>query len=136
MSANNNLTLFGNVGGEQSIRTLENDEGKVSVLSFSLAVNEWRYNPETKQNEAMTDWHTIKAFGFVANRLARFVQPGQKLLLLGRLNKETYEKDGETRTTYNMQVEDFTLISGGRDNGSSDESSEPVAELEDGEFPF
>ena len=140
MSAANQLTLLGNVGGANTIRTHQNNDGEVDVISFSLAVTEFRYNRDTKQNEKMTDWHTAKALGFNAKRIARFVEQGQKLLLKGRLYKETYEKDGETRIAFGIEVEDFELISGGSRSGSDapageSQTSDPDSDEED-EFPF
>jgi len=134
MSADNTLVLLGNVGSEETIRSFQNDEGKTTVVSFSLAVTEYRYNSETKQNEKMTDWHNAKAYGYVAGRIEQFVQKGQRLLLTGRLYKETYKKDGEDRQAYGIEIEDFTLVSGGSDR--KDKPVSPPADYEENEFPF
>lgn len=135
MSAENHLQFLCNVGSADAIRVIENDEGKPSIVSFSIAVTEYRYNKETKAKENLTDWHKATAFGFVAQRIARFVEQGQKFLLVGRLAKDEYEKDGEKRYDYFIQVEDFAPISsGGGGSRSSEEVSSPV--LDDDEFPF
>jgi len=138
MSAQNQLTLLGNVGGENTIRQSTNDEGKVTVISFSFAVNEWRYNKATNQKERMTDFHNAQAFGYVAGRLAQFVEQGQGLLLQGRLYKDQYtNSEGEQRTAYGIEVEDFALVGGGGRGASQDaEESDASSGLEEDEFPF
>lgn len=140
MSAENRLSLLGNIGASDSIRVIDGEDGSSpSVVSFSIAVTEYRYNPETKQNEKMTDWHKATAFGFMAKRIVRFVEQGQRILVHGRLAKEEYEKDGQKRYDYFCQIEDFAPLSSRSDGDAvpaGQVAGANVQEMDEDEFPF
>ena len=135
MSAENRLSLLGNIGSADSIRVIDGEDGP-SVVSFSLAVTEYRYNPETKQNEKMTDWHKATAFGFMAKRIVRFVEQGQRILLHGRLAKEKYEYEGQDRWDYFCQIEDFAPLSSRSEGDAVPASAVAEANIDEDEFPF
>jgi len=133
----NKVSMLGNVGSTDQIKVITGQDGKVSLVSFSLAVTEYRWNPATKQKEKMTDWWTVKAFGFVAPRVAQFIEQGTRLLVGGRMAQDAWEdNEGNKRRSYYVELQDFAPLS----TRQSDPAPSPAATVQDdaaaNDFPF
>jgi single-strand DNA-binding protein len=89
----NRVTLFGNLGNDPELRTTS--EG-LKILSFRLATNEVFFDKDRNKQEK-TEWHTIVMFGSRAEPLARYLTKGARVLVEGRLQTSSYEKDGIKR---------------------------------------
>ncbi|UOY05725.1 single-stranded DNA-binding protein [Muricauda sp. SCSIO 64092] len=106
-SLRNRTQLIGNVGGEPSIVNLES--GK-KVAKFSLATNEYykNGNGEKVQN---TYWHTIVAWGKVADIVEKYVDVGKEVAIEGKLTSRSYEdKDGAKRYVTEVVVSEVLLL--------------------------
>lgn len=89
----NRVTLFGNLGAEPELRTTS---GGLPVLAFRLATNEVYFDKDQNKQER-TEWHHVVLFGARATPLSRFLSKGAKVLVEGRLQTSSYEKDGVRR---------------------------------------
>lgn len=76
------------LGGDPELKTYGED-GK-SRVTFSGAVPK-RY---TKNNEDKTNWFNYVAFGSTADFIAKYFTKGSKMLIVGEINNNNYEKDG------------------------------------------
>jgi single-stranded DNA-binding protein len=47
--------------------------------------------------EQITEWHRITCFNGLAATIAKHVEKGKKLTVVGHLHYSEYEKDGQTR---------------------------------------
>ena len=73
-------------------------QGK-AVLSVRLAFNDSRYNQETRQWEnAKTFYVDGTAWEQTAERLADQIKKGDQVYVSGRLETQTWEKDGEKKS--------------------------------------
>lgn len=94
MAYKNFVELIGNTGATPEIKTF--DSGK-KVASFNLATSEYYKNEQGEKIEK-TQWHTVKAWGKLAELIEKHVQKGDSLLIEGKLQHEQYEdKEGVKR---------------------------------------
>ncbi len=96
----NHVQLIGNVGQEPTITNLES--GK-KVARLSLATNE---NYKNGQGEKQTDtnWHTVVAWGKVADIIEKFVGKGKEIGIVGKLKTRTYTEPIEGNQRYVTEV--------------------------------
>lgn len=83
----NVVNLIGNISTELELKQTQN--GKL-FCQFNLAVS--RFGGDG------ADFIPVQVWNKVAENLVKFQQKGSKVAVLGRLNIEQYEKDGQKRT--------------------------------------
>lgn len=112
----NRVDLGGNLTSDPELVDLGNDR---FVTNASLALNEsYVSNGERKERTTFVD---MTAWGNVAKRLAE-LKKGDNLSVEGRLERETWEKDGETRHKLKVNVVRFQYIGVRKvENGSAGE---------------
>ena len=119
----NKCILTGNVVRDNDVK----DTATTKVLKNTLAVKR-----EFKKDE--TDFVNYTAFGKTAELLEKYTQIGSKLLIQGRLQIGSYEKDGIKRSTADVIVENIEFIGGNKQNKESDFIGEPS--FENDNMPF
>lgn len=79
-------------------------QGK-AVLSIRLAFNDSKYNEETRQWEnAKTFYVDATAWEQTAERLADQIRKGDQVYVSGRLETQSWEKDGEKKSKPSLTV--------------------------------
>jgi single-strand DNA-binding protein len=99
----NRVTLLGNLGAEPELRTTGTG---LPVMSFRLATNEVFFDKDQNKQER-TEWHRIVMFGSRATPLSRMLSKGERVLVEGRLQTSSYEKDGVKRYTTEIVASDL-----------------------------
>jgi len=105
----NKVTLIGHVGNTPEMKTFE---GNKKLARVSIATNETYKN---KQGEKVTEttWHTVIAWGPLAERLTKYAQKGTELALEGKLVNNNYtDKEGIKRYTTEIQMTEMLLLGG------------------------
>ena len=98
MASLNKVTLIGNVGKDPEIKTFASGN---KVASITLATSE-RYKDRNGEQKEDTEWHSVQAFGKLADIVERFVHKGSLLYLDGKIRTRSYEADG--RTVYRTEI--------------------------------
>ena len=111
----NKIIICGNLTKDNELK----QAGQTQVLKNTLAVKR-----EFKKDE--TDFINIVAFSKTAELIAKYTQKGSKLLIQGRLQIGSYEKDGIKRSTADVIVENIEFIGGNKQNKESDFLGTPV----------
>ena len=117
----NQVVLMGNLTRDPELRATPNGQ---NVCSFSLALNRSYKGSDGNWQEA-TDYVDVSAWGPVGERVHQYVTKGRPVLVSGRLQSSTWEKDGQKRSKVEVVAQDVTFL-GGRGEGG-DESSAPSA---------
>ena len=111
----------------------------MSVSSFSIATNRvWTDKQGQKQSDAL--FHNVVAFGKQAEILNQYCTKGSLLIIEGRLQTRSWEKDGQKQYRTEVVVDSFQL--GPKREQSDDQPStntEPVVpedEINPDEIPF
>lgn len=99
MSKVNHVQLIGNIGSDLVMHTTESG---ALVLNFSLATNHV-YNDVNGQKQKSTEWHSIVAFGKVAENINTYLKKGSKMLVLGHLQTRTFQDKKEV-THYRTEI--------------------------------
>ena len=98
MASLNRVTLIGNCGSEPQIKTFASGN---KVANITLATTE-RYKDRNGEQKEETEWHSVQAFGKLADVVERFVHKGSLLYLDGKIRTRSYEADG--RTMYRTEI--------------------------------
>lgn len=87
----NKAILYGNVGKDPEVRTLES--GK-KVAKFSLATNK-SYTNAVGEKITETSWHNIVLWGKLAELAEKYLTKGSSVIIEGEVQYRNYEnKDG------------------------------------------
>jgi single-strand DNA-binding protein len=112
MSMMNNLVMLsGNVGGTPDVTY---HPGGSVVVNFNLASKDGYKDRTTGQWVDKTTWHSIEAWGEVAKRIEKYVDKGTNLSVCGKLQVESWEKDGKRNYRHFVLVNEFRVNSGGK----------------------
>lgn len=96
----NKVILYGRLTRDPEIRYTAGQENK-AVARFNLAVD----REYKKDGEAQADFISCVAFGKTAEFIEKHIRKGSKILLEGRWQTGSYEKDGHKYYTNDCIVE-------------------------------
>lgn len=103
----NHVQLIGNVGIDPTITNLES--GK-KVARLSLATNETFKNSKGEK-QTDTNWHTVVAWGKVAEIIEKYVTTGKEIGVTGKLKTRTYTMDdGNQRYVTEVEANEILLL--------------------------
>lgn len=103
----NKVQLIGHVGQKPETRTFD---GEKKLVRFRVATNETYRNAEgIKVTD--TQWHSLVAFGKVADIAERYLDKGTEVALEGKLvNRQYTDKDGVKRWSTEIHVSELLLL--------------------------
>lgn len=115
----NKVILMGNLTRDPEVRSLPSGQ---SVTNFGLAVNRtWRGQDGTPQESV--SFIDCVAWGKTGEIIAQYVQKGRPILVSGRLEQRSWEKDGQKHSKVEVVVEDFNFVGGAGTGGGAPVSS-------------
>ncbi len=103
----NKIILVGNVGQDPDIQ--ETGSG-TKVAHLSLATNR-RTSGNGEEAVERTDWHRLTLWNRLAQFTEDYVTKGDRLYIEGRLEYDSYERDGVTIPTADVVVRELVLLS-------------------------
>lgn len=104
---NNHVHLIGNLGFDPEVREIA--KGR-KVARISVATNE-SYTNSTGERVTDTQWHTVVAWGKMAEQVERLLSKGSPVKLQGRLVHRSYSsKDGLKRYVTEIVLNEFELV--------------------------
>ena len=103
----NKIILVGNVG--QDPDTQETKSGK-KVAHLSLATNR-RISGNGDDPQERTDWHRLTLWNRLAQFAQDYVSKGDRVYVEGRLEYDSYEREGVTIPTADVNVRELVLLS-------------------------
>jgi len=106
MAGEANITFVGNVGNDPEIKFLPSGDAQttmsVAVTKRKKENNEWK--------DGDTTWYRVTAFGRKGELLADTLQKGARVVIVGRFEVGSYEKDGQTRFAPNVTLDEFGIV--------------------------
>ena len=129
----NKVILKGRLTANPELKTTTTD---ITVCDFSVAVNR-RYNKE------QTDFINCQAWRQTAEFISKYFKKGQEILVVGELHIDKWDKDGETRYSARVSVDEVEFC-GSKENNKSqkdiDTNTDDFAGFtpveDDSELPF
>lgn len=111
----NRAMIIGRLGRDPEIRYTQ--DGK-AVANFSLATSlKWR-DKQSGDMKERTEWHRIVAFGKLGEICGEYLSKGKQVFIEGRLRTRSWEKDGVTRYTTEIEATNMQML-GGRDSADT-----------------
>ena len=102
----NKIILVGNVGRDPDIQQTKNG---TKVAHFSLATN--RRVGSNSDAEPRADWHRLTLWNKLAQFAEDYIRTGDRIYVEGRLEYDSYERDGVTIPTADVTVREVVLLS-------------------------
>ena len=136
----NKVELIGNVGADPKITTIE--RSGLLVARLSLATTEKWKGKNDKEWQERTEWHTVIAWRWLAEKAERDLKKGSYVRVVGKITSRKYkDKDGVERWTTEIVAEELDLLEkrakkgeyAAPDSGGDDPSPPP---LDDDDVPF
>jgi len=127
----NRAILCGRLGRDPESR----DTRGGPVVRLSVATSERRKQGD--QWVEHTEWHRVVCFGRTAENCARFLAKGREVLVEGRIQTSTFEKDGEKRYSTEIVAERDEFVGGrGESAPSRSNTSRGYSSTADDDVPF
>ncbi len=122
----NKLILVGNVGRDPEVQSTTNGH---KVAHFSLATS--RRIPRESGFEERTEWHRITVWDRLAELAEEYIRKGDRLYIEGRMQYDSYERDGVTIPTSDVVVRELVMLgsASGRNLGGTALDTEEADEL-------
>jgi single-strand DNA-binding protein len=115
----NKITLIGHVGRDPDIQQTKSG---TKVAHLSLATN--RRAPAGSEEEERTDWHRLTFWNRQAQIAEDFIRTGDRIYLEGRIEYDSYERDGVVIPTAEISVREVVLLSPRTSSEESDAMDE------------
>jgi len=103
----NKIILVGHVGRDPDMQQTKNG---TKVAHLSLATNRWIPSGEAEATER-ADWHRLTMWNRLAQFAEDYIKSGDRIYVEGRLEYDSYERDGVTIPTADVQVIEVVLLS-------------------------
>lgn len=103
----NIVAISGNLTRDAELRTTA---GGTAVLSFGVAVNDRRKNPQTGEWEDYPNYIDVTIFGKRGPALSQYLHKGSKVSIEGKLRYSSWEKDGQRRSKLEVIGEEIEFM--------------------------
>lgn len=105
----NRVNITGNLTRDPELRATA---GGTQILSFGVAVNDRRKNPQTGAWEDVPNFVDCIVFGQRAEAVSRFISKGSKVAIEGKLRFSSWEtKEGDRRSKLEVIVDEIDFMS-------------------------
>ncbi len=99
----NKAMIYGNLTRDPEMKALPSG---MQVCSFSVATNR-SYNDRDGKRQESVDYHNIVSFGKQAEVIAKYLTKGSAVYVEGRLQTNSWEKDGVKQYRTEIIVDKF-----------------------------
>ena len=120
----NRVNISGNLTRDPELRMTS---GGTQVLSFGVAVNDRRRNPQSGEWEDYPNFVDCTMFGARAEAVSRYLSKGSKVAIEGKLRYSSWERDGQRRSKLEVIVDEIEFMSRGSQQGDGGSSHAPQA---------
>ena len=96
----NTITIVGNVGKPVELKF---SQGGMAVGTFTVATT------SGKDDKKVTVWHNVTVFGQMAEYTASSLEKGSRVIVVGKLDICSYEKDGQKKYTTKILADEIGL---------------------------
>lgn len=102
----NQAIIMGNLTRDPELRSTP---GGQQVASFSVATNRTWQDGNGERKEAV-EYHEIVAWGKLGELAAQYLAKGRKVMVIGRLQTQSWEKDGVKRQRTEIVASDVNFL--------------------------
>src|SRR4029078_6729156 len=102
----NQAIIMGNLTRDPELRS---KPGGQQVASFAVATNRSWMDASGERKEAV-EYHEIVAWGKLGELAAQYLSKGRKVMVVGRLQTQSWEKDGIKRQRTEIVASDINFL--------------------------
>ena len=106
MASDNFINVIGNATRDPELRFTANGQAS---CQFGLAVNRRWQNRQTQEWEEQVSFFNIQCWGDLGDNVAESVSKGTRVMVAGRLEQRSYEKDGEKKSVTEIVADDIGI---------------------------
>jgi len=136
MAGVNKVILIGNLGSDPEMRYTASG---TAVAKFSLATSR-KFTGKDGQKQEKTEWHRIVAWSKLAEICGQYLGKGKQVMIEGRIEYGSYEKDGVKHYTTEIVAENMQMLGSPGGRGQEREPEPPFGPPEGGpsedDIPF
>jgi single-strand DNA-binding protein len=111
----NQAIIMGNLTRDPELRATP---GGQQVASFAVATNRTWMDQSGERKEAV-EYHEIVAWGKLGELAAQYLSKGRKVMVIGRLQTQSWEKDGVKRSRTEIVASDINFLDGPGGSGNA-----------------
>ena len=104
----NRVMISGNLTRDPELRRTQSG---MAILSFGVAVNDRRKNPQTGEWEDYANFVDCTMFGTRGESLSNILTKGMKVAIEGKLRYSQWERDGQKRSKLEVIVDELDFMS-------------------------
>lgn len=112
----NRVIISGNLTRDPELRSTQSG---MDVMSFGVAVNDRRRNPQTNEWEDYPNFVDCTMFGNRARSLHQYLSKGTKVAIEGKLRWSQWEREGQKRSKIEVIVDELEFMSSRNSDSSS-----------------
>ena len=132
----NKVLLIGHLGKDPELKYTEKG---TAYCTFSVATTE-SYKDENGNKVDKTEWHNMVAWRKLAEICGQYLKKGSKIYCEGKLQTDSYEKDGVKRYSTKIVMTDMTMLdskpSGDKVSEEVNDSISKNTDDKDDDLPF
>lgn len=121
MAGVNKVILVGNLGSDPEVRSTP---GGQRVANFRLATSR-QWTGTDGQRQEKTEWHSIVAWGKLADIVERYLTKGKQVYVEGRLETRSWQDKESQQTRYKTEIICETMQMLGRPGERNGGGGEP-----------
>jgi single-strand DNA-binding protein len=119
----NQAIVMGNLTRDPELRSTP---GGQQVASFAVATNRTWMDASGERKEAV-DYHEVVAWGKLGELAAQYLSKGRKVMVIGRLQTQSWEKDGIKRSRTEIVASDINFLDSRGEGGGVGGGAAPAA---------
>lgn len=127
----NQAIIMGNLTRDPELRATPSGQ---QVASFAVATNR-SWNDASGERREAVEYHEIVCWGKLGELCAQYLAKGRKVMVVGRLQTQSWEKDGVKRQRTEIVATDVNFLDGRGDGGGGEPSAQapgrPTAKSDD-----
>ena len=123
----NRVLLHGRLATDVSLKVAP--QTQKAVARFTVAIDRGK---DRNGNDKGTDFPTIVCFGTTAENCERYLAKGRQVIVEGRIQTDSYEKDGRKVYTTDVIGERVVFV----DKGEKKQETPKGFEITDDDIPF
>jgi len=134
MAGVNKVFLIGRLGADPEMRYTADG---TAVCKFSLATSR-KYTGKDGQKVEKTEWHRIVVWRKLAEICGQYLAKGKQVMIEGRIEYGSYEKDGVKHYTTDIVAENMQMLGGPGDRVQEPEPpfAPPEGGVPEDDIPF
>ena len=111
----NQAIVMGNLTRDPELRSTPSGQ---QVASFAVATNR-SWNDGNGERKEAVEYHEIVAWGKLGELAAQYLGKGRKVMVIGRLQTQSWEKDGVKRSRTEIVASDINFLDRPGDGGGA-----------------